>query len=441
MIYTVAIGVSIVSNKFITSRQKLWFNAVQERVSFTSYMLLHMKEVKILGLGEKMKSLVHYRRCLELKASQGFRRAWALRAVLGRCPAFSWAFAMLFNPFLYQIRVVTLYSDNMIVAHTPHSFIWLASLGGYAIAAPNQVHERRLGTLEMVTALSKTNLLIIPLGQVLNTTAQLIAAMGCFQRIQDFLCQDEIPNELPEESSTHETTGLTLPSMGSHSCTASKQVSCAWHQPTPEKFTETTPTKSMLLSDTENHSRPSISLLNVTIGWRRPDAIIRDCNFTVTEETLFTVITGPTGCGKSTLLKAIVGEAPILDGRIVNNIHRVAFCDQVPWFPNGTIRDIILGDSHFEESWYSTVISACALDTDLLQMPKRDITDVGSQAINLSGGQKQRIVSNLTDHSDGCQLWLCCSRSRSPSYFLKLSLSFLCFILPYFSLVFTPTLL
>lgn len=320
----------------------------------------------------------------------------------------------------------------MIVAHTPHSFIWLASLGGYAIAARIHGHEHRLGALEMVMALSKTNLLIIPLGLVLNTTAQLIAALGCFQRIQDFLCQDEIPNELPGESSIHETTGLTLPRMGSHSYTAAKPVSSARHQPMLEKLTETTPTKSMWFSDTKSlPSRPSISLLNATIGWRRSDAIIRDCNFTVTEETLFTVITGPTGCGKSTLLKAIVGEAPILDGRIVNNIHRVAFCDQVPWFSNGTIRDIILGDSHLEDSWYSTVISACALDTDLLQMPKRDMTKVGSQAVNLSGGQKQRIVSNPTDRSDECQPRLSRSHSRSPPYSLKLSFSF-CFRFSFF---------
>ncbi|KAJ4422308.1 hypothetical protein N0V82_003064 [Gnomoniopsis sp. IMI 355080] len=237
------------SNKSITSRQKLWFEAVQERVDFTSYVLGHMKEVKILGLSEKMEHLVQHRRSLELKISKGFRKAWALRAVL---------------------------------AHTPHSFIWLVSLGGYAVAVRNRGHERTPGVLDMATALSKVNLLIVPLGLVLNTTAQLIAALG--------------------------------------------------------------------------------------------------------------FITGPTGCGKSTILKAIVGEAPILSGRIANNIHRVAFCDQVPWVSNGTIRDIIRGDLPIEESWYSTVISACALDVDLLQMPERDMTMVGSQAINLSGGQKQRIA-------------------------------------------------
>jgi ABC-type bacteriocin/lantibiotic exporter with double-glycine peptidase domain len=107
----------------------------------------------------------------------------------------------------------------------------------------------------------------------------------------------------------------------------------------------------------------------------------------------FTMIVGPVGCGKSTLLKAILGEVSIMEGTVEILNTEVAYCDQTPWHMNGTVRDSIIAFSGTDEPWYKQVLEACALEQDLGQLPKGDLTTIGSKGIVLSGGQSQRIVS------------------------------------------------
>ena len=70
-----------------------------------------------------------------------------------------------------------------------------------------------------------------------------------------------------------------------------------------------------------------------------------------------------------------------------------AFCDQVPWIRNGTIRENIIGHLEFDATWYNSIVYACALDTDFQQLSDGDMTTVGSKGMKLSGGQRQRVVS------------------------------------------------
>lgn len=108
------------------------------------------------------------------------------------------------------------------------------------------------------------------------------------------------------------------------------------------------------------------------------------------------IVVGPVGCGKSTFLKALIGETPVLEGKMVVNSSDVAFCDQSSWLINGSVRDNIVAEaSFFDQDWYASVVDASALRTDLDQMPHGDRTMVGSKGVKLSGGQKQRIVSAL----------------------------------------------
>ncbi|MCJ1447901.1 MAG: hypothetical protein MMC23_008413 [Stictis urceolatum] len=105
------------------------------------------------------------------------------------------------------------------------------------------------------------------------------------------------------------------------------------------------------------------------------------------------MVAGPVGCGKSTLLQSLVGEVYQRAGiSLKQSSLQIGLCTQVPWFSNGTLREIIVGHSQFDKSWYSTVIDACALETDFAQMPLGDQTLVGAQGATLSGGQKKRIA-------------------------------------------------
>jgi len=49
------------------------------------------------------------------------------------------------------------------------------------------------------------------------------------------------------------------------------------------------------------------------------------------------------------------------------------------------LQDNILFGRPFEEGFYKRVLSACALDADLADLPAGDMTELGERGINLSG--------------------------------------------------------
>lgn len=104
-----------------------------------------------------------------------------------------------------------------------------------------------------------------------------------------------------------------------------------------------------------------------------------------------TLVVGPVGSGKSTLLKAFLGEVAIVAGSVKISSSEIAYCDQTPWLMNGTVRDSIIAFSPVDERWYQQVLDTCALREDLVQLPRGDLTTIGSKGIVLSGGQSQRI--------------------------------------------------
>jgi ATP-binding cassette, subfamily C (CFTR/MRP), member 1 len=108
-----------------------------------------------------------------------------------------------------------------------------------------------------------------------------------------------------------------------------------------------------------------------------------------------TMVLGPVGCGKSLLLKAFLGELDSFDGMVWINNTGIAYCDQSPWIPNDTVRNIILGSSDWDAVWYQKVIKACALEQDITTWPDGENTTAGSQGISMSGGQKQRLVRTI----------------------------------------------
>lgn len=141
-----------------------------------------------------------------------------------------------------------------------------------------------------------------------------------------------------------------------------------------------------------------ISLQNARFGWNSSPSDSAGITLNLRPSSLGTLvaIVGPVGSGKSTFLKGLANETSILDGEAFIKYPDLAFCEQTPWLTNTTIRENIIRENAsaaFDADWYSTVVSACALDSDLKKMPAGDETSVGSKGSKLSGGQKQRIVS------------------------------------------------
>ena len=137
----------------------------------------------------------------------------------------------------------------------------------------------------------------------------------------------------------------------------------------------------------------AINVVDASFAWKRSGPpVLRHINMNLKSSHL-TMIVGPVASGKSTLLKAILGEVHNLAGSVCVASRDISFCDQTPWLRNTTVQQNILGFSSFDSYWYSAVLRACALESDLSQLPDGDQTLIGSNGITLSGGQKQRVVS------------------------------------------------
>ncbi|WP_023848839.1 ATP-binding cassette domain-containing protein [Rhodobacteraceae bacterium PD-2] len=116
------------------------------------------------------------------------------------------------------------------------------------------------------------------------------------------------------------------------------------------------------------------------------------------------LIDGPSGIGKSRLLAALIGEAPLAEGRItldggdttgfsLSSLRRaVAVLPQRPCLIRGTLRDNLrLGNEETGDPALWAVLGLVALDGWARACDGLD-TDLQETGANLSGGMLQRIT-------------------------------------------------
>lgn len=119
--------------------------------------------------------------------------------------------------------------------------------------------------------------------------------------------------------------------------------------------------------------------------------ILKNVNLDIRSGSIV-MCSGPVGSGKTTLAKALMGEISAYSGTISVSSTRIGSCTQMSWLPNGTIKEAICGFSPEDLEWYNEVVRLCCLDEDILALPQRDQSMIGSRGLNLSGGQRQRVV-------------------------------------------------
>ncbi|KAF0694190.1 hypothetical protein As57867_014854, partial [Aphanomyces stellatus] len=103
-----------------------------------------------------------------------------------------------------------------------------------------------------------------------------------------------------------------------------------------------------------------------------------------------TIVVGAVGSGKSSLISAILGEIHQLGG--THNVRaNFSYVNQEAWIQHATLKDNIVFDSPYDDTYYHQVLAACQLETDLAMLPEGDATEIGERGINLSGGQKARV--------------------------------------------------
>lgn len=254
----------------------------------------------------------------------------------------------------------------------------------FSVIARNRNNGVTLDTAKVFTSLSLFTLLSDPLQSLIMTLVMFMGSVGSFNRIQEFLC---IKARIDSRKISHSTELFFKTQRGF----MKKKLSIS------SEAADSEGEKSLVATPNEDNYALSefdaIVVIDGIFGWdNTKKSLLTNINMAIPREK-FTVIVGPVGCGKSTMLKALLGEVPLMGGSIHVSSLEVAFCDQTPWHMNGTIQDSIIGVGELEESWYSTVVHACALIEDFRQLSQGDQTTIGSKGISLSGGQSQRIVS------------------------------------------------
>jgi ATP-binding cassette subfamily C (CFTR/MRP) protein 1 len=202
-------------------------------------------------------------------------------------------------------------------------------------------------------SLSALKLVTSPMVLVLQLIPSIQGSLASLDRIQNFLMSesiDDVEEELIVRHETHE--GIELPPLRKRNFI--------------------------------------VSIKDAIFGVDAEKPLLFDISMSCQIGSL-TMVVGKVGSGKSVLLRSLVGEAKLLGGSFKPLPSGTAFCDQSIWLRNATIRDNIIGEDVFDESWYNKVLWSCNLTQDLDEMKKGDLTPIGTKGISLSGGQKNRM--------------------------------------------------
>ncbi|PON29457.1 hypothetical protein TGAM01_v201706 [Trichoderma gamsii] len=338
-----------------------WLEKTQKRVGITSAMIGHIKSIKMSGLSKHLSDTIAALRVQEIAASKPFRVMSAVTSSVAQVP-------LLLSPVL---------AFGMFQGIT---------------AATGQV----LDPTRMFAALSLITLLAQPLFWVFEVVLDLSAAFGAFDRIQSFLVKStrdeyrmiEVANTDTSTAVIGEEAGLI--ELQNFRLLASHSIS----------------------SNTSHNLTAAIDVEDATFDCSPDRSILSNVTFTLSSGQ-FALVIGPVASGKTTLLKGLLGEVPHSKGKVYMVRGRLSWCEQTPWImvsnlqfsheeksqaqhiQNQTIRDNILGYSHFDQDLYDQTVKACELEEDFRQLPQGDFTVVGSKGLALSGGQKQRVKDHL----------------------------------------------
>ncbi|EPE07201.1 abc transporter [Ophiostoma piceae UAMH 11346] len=336
----ILLSVSVMSSVAVLTgkRQRAWMAVIQQRVAMTSNAIAHMKQLKMLGLAMPIETLIQKLRVQELNVGSQFRMVLCIALAVAYTP-------QMFSPV----------------------FAFVFSLGGSASLEKAQ-------TAEIFTALSFIVLIAMPFVTVLQGVPNVLAALACLGRVQDFL-EKEPRDDFREEAEA----SLTSSGKDEKDETAAATIDAAH------------------------------------IGWGADKFHMSDVQLEIPAGKL-TIVVGPIASGKSTLCKALLGEVPfyqakaggsvlrVKNGLLPSGGQRIGYCDQEPFLFNATVRENVIGivapdeiaehaqpTPPFDEARYREAIEAAMLLSDLAQLPQGDRTKVGSNGITLSGGQRQRV--------------------------------------------------
>ena len=258
---------------------------------------------------------------------------------------------------MYELNI------NYIIVGVCEMVVPLITLASYM---PSRYYSEAPPTIATFPPLAIATLLIVPMMGLPQNFLNLSPTLTSFQAIRDFLLLEE-----------HTDDRLTGPATAS---TALERIGTSRDDIPNDGAFLTGPFVCLFFSHLSVYSaKEEKHILNNISGF-----------FLVSQ---LNMIIGPVACGKSVLLSTLLGETEAARGVVhLRKKYRIAYCGQIPWIPNTTIRKCIIGACRYNEPWYVKVVKACDLDLDLAHLVDGDQSMTGSGGTLLSGGQKQRIV-------------------------------------------------
>ncbi|KAG5996170.1 hypothetical protein E4U52_007183 [Claviceps spartinae] len=319
-----------------------WLEAIEKRLAVTSKTLGNMKAIRMTGLTDAIHKFISSLRAQEIQASRLFRLLSVLQTGAANC-------TFTFAPVL--------------------------GLGAFTILAKSNGTE----TLTEGVAFAVLSLFQLqdrPVMSLLHGFEDFHTISSAFCRVQTYVLSTEredyrkIPAIVPIDNGNSRDTRQKLVSISATDRTE--------ENPLTAELQSFKPTSSV------------ISLTDAAGGYSSGVMIVKNLNLDITRGKI-TMIVGPVGSGKSTFLKLLLGELPQVLGTITTQQSTCAFASQSPWISWGTVRSNILGMSLWNDKWYKSVVDACSLGVDFLDLPDGDQTRTGTRGSRLSGGQQMRV--------------------------------------------------
>lgn len=319
----------ILYGKHITPALRFWNQNIEARVAKTSRVLAQLPGIKMLGLGPKMTEFLQHLRIEEIKSSRRYR--------------------LIQGASISTVGGLDMSTPVVVIAG---ALFW-------------RVFGEKLSSDVVFPTLGLVSLVQNPISNLLKSYPSAMAMLGCFSRIQDYLCQEE-----------HDDPRVLLGQ-------ATRDV--ARHWPTvsgvPVFATRTVRKDPSRVIHFEN---TSLAPLGVKVP------LLRNTNLSIAPGSV-TAVFGQTGSGKTSFLHSILGEAEVLEGIVYVDDLSIALCGQTIWLPNMTVMECIVGALEYDPVWFRTVITACRLVEDIEQFEGGEHCVIGSGGMKLSGGQRQRV--------------------------------------------------
>ncbi|KAJ6781871.1 hypothetical protein PWT90_06528 [Aphanocladium album] len=313
----------------VVDRQVEFSRATQARISATKAVLDSMKNIKMMGLVEKMETRIQGQRDQELKKFVAFYRLLVVYFVSSvALHLFSPAITLIFYAIQAQIRGLASVDTNMIF-----------------------------------TSLAIINLIAAPANSLLGILPELASVLAAFDRIQTHLVKPNYEDKREFLDPGSSTSGRSL---------SGAATSCA-------------PTDDTAIRLEQVGIRPALTsdlvLENISTTWKKGDLIVISGSVGTGKTSLVRALLGelPQDYG---VIKTAYRTAAYCSQTawLSNGTVQEAICGPLN---NGRVLD---------DRQYTETLRLCDLNQDLYRMLDGDQTIIGSRGIALSGGQKQRLT-------------------------------------------------